>query len=82
MGQQTLPCTLPPPPPPPPTKRSRVGSFFSYGCLVPPKKFPQKKVDFVSDIKTSVKAEFSPTSHHMAQVIPLKSSYQGAYVKV
>ena len=31
---------------------SRVGSFFSYGCLVPPKFFPKKKVDFVGDIKS------------------------------
>ena len=37
---------------PHPKKWSRVGSFFSYGCLVPPKFFPKKKVDFVSDIKS------------------------------
>ena len=35
----------------PPPERSRVGSFFLYGCLVPPTFFPQKKVDFVGDIK-------------------------------
>ena len=35
----------------PPPEWSWVGSFFSYGCLVPPKFFPPKKVDFVGDIK-------------------------------
>ena len=30
MSQQTLPCT-------PPPELPRVGSFFSYGCLVFPK---------------------------------------------
>ena len=38
MSQQTLPCTLPPPP-----ELPRVGSFFSYRCLVFPKKCPQRK---------------------------------------
>ena len=28
---------------PPPPELSRVGSFFSYGCLVPPNFFPKKK---------------------------------------
>ena len=36
--------------PPPLNDRGWV-HFFSYGCLVPPKFFPQKKVDFVGDIK-------------------------------
>ena len=36
---------------PPPPKRSRVASFFSHWCLVPPKFFP-KKVYFVGDIKS------------------------------
>ena len=44
MSQQALAC-------PPPQKRSRVGSFFSHGCLVPPNNFPKTKVDFVGDIK-------------------------------
>ena len=44
MSQQALPCTPPPP-------RMRVSSFFSYGCLVLPKFFPKKKVDFVGDIR-------------------------------
>ena len=44
MSQQVLPCT-------PPPEWSRVGSFFSYGCLVSPKFFPKKKVDFVGDIR-------------------------------
>ena len=35
MSQQTLPCT------PPPPELPRVGSFFSYMCLVFPKKCPQ-----------------------------------------
>ena len=35
----------------PPPKRSRVDSFFSHRCLVPPKFFPQEKVDFVGDIR-------------------------------
>ena len=39
------------PPPPPQNDHSRVGSFFSYGCLVSPKFFPKKKVDFVGDIR-------------------------------
>ena len=30
----------------PPPKRSRVGSFFSHRCLVPPKFFPQRKSGF------------------------------------
>ena len=34
----------------PPPKRSRVGSFFSHRCLVPPNFFPKEKVDFVGDI--------------------------------
>ena len=29
--------------PPPQNDHSRVGSFFSYGCLVSPKFFPKKK---------------------------------------
>ena len=33
MSQQTLPCT------PPPPELPRVGSFFSYRCLVFPKKW-------------------------------------------
>ena len=37
-------------PPPPQNDRGWV-HFFSYGCLVPPKFFPQKKVDLVGDIK-------------------------------
>ena len=37
---------------PPPPKRSRVGSFFPHGCLVPPKYFSKKKEDFVGDIKS------------------------------
>ena len=44
MSQQALPCT-------PPPRMIVGGSFFSYGCLVPPKFFPQKKVEFVGDIK-------------------------------
>ena len=44
MSQQALPCT-------PPPKPLRVGSFFSHRCLVPPKFFPQRKVDFVGDIE-------------------------------
>ena len=36
MSQQTLPCT-------PPPELPRVGSFFSYRCLVFPKKCPQRK---------------------------------------
>ena len=35
----------------PPPKMIEVGSFFSYGCLVSPKFFPKKKVDFVGDIR-------------------------------
>ena len=35
MSQQTLPCT--------PPELPRVGSFFSYRCLVFPKKCPQRK---------------------------------------
>ena len=46
MSQQALPCT-----PPHQNDRGWV-HFFSYGCLVPPKFFPQKKVDFVGDIKS------------------------------
>ena len=34
--------------PPPKKKRSRVGSFFSHRCLVPPKHFPQRKSGFCS----------------------------------
>ena len=30
----------------PPPKQSRVGSFFSHRCLVPPKFFPQRKRGF------------------------------------
>ena len=30
----------------PPPKQSRVGSFFSHRCLVPPKFFPQRKSGF------------------------------------
>ena len=30
----------------PPSKRSRVGSFLSHKCLVPPKFFPQRKIGF------------------------------------
>ena len=37
---------------PPQKKRSRVGSFFSHGCLVPPEFVPKKIVDFVGDIKS------------------------------
>ena len=37
MSQQTLPST------PPKKKLSRVGSFFSYRCLVSLKKCPQRK---------------------------------------
>ena len=47
MSQQDLPCT---PPPPPQKNRSRVGSFFSHRCLVPPKCFLEEKVDFVGGI--------------------------------
>ena len=36
MSQQTLPCT-------PSPELQRVGSFFSYRCLVFPKKCPQRK---------------------------------------
>ena len=36
MSQQTLPCT-------PPPELPRVGSFFSYRCVVFPKKCPQRK---------------------------------------
>ena len=36
---------------PPPPEKSRVGSFFSHGCLVPPNFFPKKKGDFVGDIR-------------------------------
>ena len=39
LGYEPAGLTLHPPPP----KWSRVGSFFSYGCLVPPKIFPKKK---------------------------------------
>ena len=46
MSQQALPCT----PPHPQNDREWI-YFFSYGCLVPPKFFPKKKVDFVGDIK-------------------------------
>ena len=46
MSQQVLPCT-----PPPPPKMIEGGLFFSYGCLVSPKFFPKKKVDFVGDIR-------------------------------
>ena len=35
---------------PPQNNRGWV-HFFLYGCLVPPKIFPPKKVDFVGDIK-------------------------------
>ena len=38
------------PPPPKKKKRSRVDSLFSHRCLVPPKFFPPKKVEFVGDI--------------------------------
>ena len=44
MSQQALPCT------PPPPRMIEGGFIFSYGCLVSPKFFPQKKVDFVGDI--------------------------------
>ena len=44
MSQQALPCT-------PPPKMIEGGFIFSYGCLVPPKFFPKKKVDFVGDIR-------------------------------
>ena len=36
--------------PPPQNDRGWV-HFFSYGCLVSPKFFPKKKVDFVGDIR-------------------------------
>ena len=34
-----------------PPRMIESGSFFSYGCLAPPKIFSQKKGDFVGDIK-------------------------------
>ena len=34
-----------------PPEWSRLGSFFSHGCLVPPIFFLPKKVDFVGDIR-------------------------------
>ena len=36
---------------PPPQNDRELVHFFLYGCLVPPKLFPKKKVDFVGDIK-------------------------------
>ena len=39
-SQQDLPCT------PLPKKTSRWDHFFSHRCLVPPKKFPQRKSEF------------------------------------
>ena len=44
LGYEPADLTVHPPPPPP--KRSRVGSFFSHRCLVPPKFFPQRKSGF------------------------------------
>ena len=44
MSQQALPCT-------PPPRMIEGGFIFSYGCLVPPKFFPPKKVDFIEDIR-------------------------------
>ena len=42
LGYEPADLTVHPPPP----KRSRVGSFFSHRCLVPPKIFPQRKSGF------------------------------------
>ena len=42
IGYEPADLTVHPPPP----KRSRVGSFFSHRCLVPPKIFPQRKSGF------------------------------------
>ena len=42
IGYEPADLTVHPPPP----KRSRVGSFFSHRCLVPPKFFPQRKSGF------------------------------------
>ena len=42
IGYEPADITVHPPPP----KRSRVGSFFSHRCLVPPKFFPQRKSGF------------------------------------
>ena len=44
LGYEPAGLTMHPPP-----KRSRVGSFFSHRCLVLPKFFSQRKVDFVGD---------------------------------
>ena len=41
LGYEPADLTVHPPP-----KRSRVGSFFSHRCLVPPKFFPQRKSGF------------------------------------
>ena len=41
VGYEPADLTVHPPSP----KRSRVGSFFSHMCLVPPKFFPKEKVD-------------------------------------
>ena len=40
MSQQTLPCT------PPPPELPRVGSFFSYRCLVFPKNVLKGKPEY------------------------------------
>ena len=54
MNQQTLPCT-------PPPELPRVGSFFSYRCLVSPQKCP------VLEHKVSYKC--SPNFYHFSSSI-------------
>ena len=59
----------------PPPRMIEDGFFFSYGCLVSPKFFPKKKVDFVGDIRIGTHQNVVLRHNHLSPISTKLTSF-------